>query len=81
MKVHLINALLLVKIILKAGEALDGYIQTHLEVPHFHLIMALISYIVLFSHHSNMSIVLGLLHYEIFLNILKMCIIVHVIIN
>jgi hypothetical protein len=48
MNVHLINALLLVKIILKAGEALDGYIQTHSEVPYFHLI------IVLFSHHSNM---------------------------
>ncbi|KAM0903651.1 hypothetical protein ACQ4PT_018535 [Festuca glaucescens] len=34
MKVHLINALLLVKIILKAGEALDGYIQTHSEASH-----------------------------------------------
>lgn len=34
MKVHLINALLLVKIILKAGESLDGYIQTHTEASH-----------------------------------------------
>jgi hypothetical protein len=39
MKMHLINAFLLVKIILKAGEALEGYIQTHSEVPHFHLIL------------------------------------------
>ena len=48
MKVHLINALLLVKIILKAGEALDGYIQTHSEVPHFHLSTTLISWIIVF---------------------------------
>ncbi|KAM0850937.1 hypothetical protein ACQ4PT_052752 [Festuca glaucescens] len=34
MKVHLINAVLLVKIILKAGEALDKYIQTHSEASH-----------------------------------------------
>ncbi|XP_048566995.1 uncharacterized protein LOC125546957 [Triticum urartu] len=34
MKLHLINALVLVRIILKAGEALEAYIQTHSEASH-----------------------------------------------
>ncbi|XP_044947150.1 uncharacterized protein LOC123396168 [Hordeum vulgare subsp. vulgare] len=34
MKVHLINALVLVRIIHKTGEALEAYIQTHSEASH-----------------------------------------------
>ena len=36
-EVRFYNVLFLVRIILKAGEALDAYIQTHSEVPPFHL--------------------------------------------